>query len=240
MPLKNPVSWNSIIAAFAGHSDGLKTLQLFEEMRLQGAEPVDVTFLSLLHARSHVGLVEKGMEFLESMSTFMSKDGALACVVDMYGRAGCLKEAKSFNDSLPAKPDILVWQALLGACSICGDTEMGKYAAEQLHSLAPENLVSYTSMAEHILFCTEMIEPSTIKRTKEMGLKKDMAIVSHGPGHGSSAKTSFHIEQHASLDNVSIKVSSSLILSRKLVSPPYMQAWDGKKENKENCTVYIL
>ncbi|KAK9293240.1 hypothetical protein L1049_021231 [Liquidambar formosana] len=93
MPQRNSISWNSSIAAFARHGDGSRALQLYEEMRIGGVEPTDVTFLSLLHACSHVGLVEKGMELLESMAKVHGISPRMehyASVVDMLGRAGLL------------------------------------------------------------------------------------------------------------------------------------------------------
>ncbi|CAK7340704.1 unnamed protein product [Dovyalis caffra] len=180
MPCRNSVSWNSMIAAFARHGDGYRSLQLYEEMRLKGVEPTDVTFLSLLHACSHVGLVEKGMEFLKYMTEVhrvIPRMEHYACVVDMLGRAGLLSEAKTFIERLPVKPDVLVWQALLGACGIHGDPEMGKYAAEQLILSAPEKAAPYIVLANIYSSKGRWKERAkTIKRIKEMGVAKETGI----------------------------------------------------------------
>ncbi|XVF57442.1 hypothetical protein PTKIN_Ptkin06aG0205700 [Pterospermum kingtungense] len=97
-----------------------------------------------------------------------------ACVVDMLGRAGLLNEAKTFIEGLPIKPDVLVWQALLGACGILGDSEMGKYAADQLVLETPESPVPYISMANIYSSRGKWKErASTIKRMKEMGVVKE-------------------------------------------------------------------
>ncbi|XVF57443.1 hypothetical protein PTKIN_Ptkin06aG0205800 [Pterospermum kingtungense] len=177
MSLRNSISWNSMIAAYARHGDGYRALQLYEEMRSKGIEPTDVTFLSLLHACSHVGLVEKGMEVLKSMTDvhgIIPRAEHYACVVDMLGRAGLLIEAKTFIEGLPIKPDVLVWQALLGACGILGDSEMGKYAADQLLLGTPESPVPYISMANIYSSRGKWKErASTIKRMKEMGVVKE-------------------------------------------------------------------
>ena len=102
---------------------------MYEETRLERIQPTDVTFLSLLHTCCHVGLVERGMELLESLA----KDHGLsprsehyACVVDLLGWAGLLTKAKHFINGLPENS-----QALLSSCSIHGDSEMGIYAADQ-------------------------------------------------------------------------------------------------------------
>lgn len=180
MPCRNSVSWNSMIAAFARHGDGSRVLQLYEEMRLEGVEPTDVTFVSLLHACSHAGLVEKGMEFLISMTDVhgvIPRTEHYACVIDMLGRAGLLNEAKTFIERLPMKPDALVWQALLGACGIHRDPVMGKYAAEQLLLSAPEKPAPYVLLANIYSSKGRWKERAeTIKRMKEMGVAKETGI----------------------------------------------------------------
>ncbi|KAG4166046.1 hypothetical protein ERO13_A13G107500v2 [Gossypium hirsutum] len=180
MSQRNSISWNSMIAAFARHGDGCRALQLYEEMRSDGIAPTDVTFLSLLHACSHVGLVEKGMELLKSMTDvygIIPRAEHYACVVDMLGRAGLLNEAKTFIQGLPVKADVLVWQALLGTCSIRGDSKIGKYAANQLILETPESPVPYVSMANIYSSRGKWKERArTIKRMKEIGVSKEIGI----------------------------------------------------------------
>lgn len=180
MAQKNEVSWNSMIAAFARHGDGLKALQLYEEMRSNNVGPTDVTFLSLLHACSHAGLLHKGMEFLEDMKKEYGMSPRMehyACIVDMFGRAGLLEEAKHFIEVLPMKPDVLVWQALLGACSICGDMDMGKYAADQLAQAAPDSPVPFVSMANIYSSRGRWKERArTMKKMKEKGVAKETGV----------------------------------------------------------------
>ncbi|BAT88074.1 hypothetical protein VIGAN_05151400 [Vigna angularis var. angularis] len=170
----------SLTFAYARYGDGFRALQFYDAMRVDGIAPTDVTFLSLLHACSHAGLVEKGMEFLESMT----KDHGLsprsehyACVVDMLGRAGLLKEAKRFIEGLPENPGVLVWQALLGACGIHGDSEMGKYAADKLFLATPDSPAPYVLMAN--IYSSEgkwKERARAIKRMKEMGVAKEVGI----------------------------------------------------------------
>ncbi|KAL6513320.1 hypothetical protein OROGR_020806 [Orobanche gracilis] len=180
MTKKNYVSWNSVIAAFARHGDGLKSLQYYEEMMSKGVQPTDVTFLSLLHACSHVGLLHKGMEFLESMEKIYGLHPRMehyACMVDMLGRAGLLREAKSFVEGLPVKPDALVWQALLGACSVYNDIDMGKYASDQLARAAPDSAGPFISMANIYSSRGRWNErASTMKKMKEKGVTKETGI----------------------------------------------------------------
>lgn len=180
MPQRNSVSWNSMIAACARHGIGSKALQMYEDMLSEGVKPTDVTFLSLLHACSHVGLVDKGMELLESMDRVYGicpRMEHYACVVDMLGRKGLINEAKSFIDGLPIKPDILVWQSLLGSCGIHGDPEVGKYAADQLFFKSPDSPAAYNLMANIYSSKGRWKERArTMKRMKEMGVAKESGI----------------------------------------------------------------
>ncbi|KAK9756743.1 hypothetical protein RND81_01G117900 [Saponaria officinalis] len=177
---RNAVSWNSMIAAYARHGDGLKAIQFYEEMLSKGVKPTDITFISLLHACSHMGFVDKGMKFFESMSKVHHINPRMehyACVVDMLGRAGLLREAKNFIDQLSVKPGILVWQALLGACAIRGDSELGKLAAEQLLLLEPDNPTPYIQLAN--IYSSEgkwSDRARAIMRMKEVGLPKVTGI----------------------------------------------------------------
>ncbi|KAK9139768.1 hypothetical protein Scep_009449 [Stephania cephalantha] len=180
MSQRNSVSWNSMIAAFARHGYGFEVLKLFEGMRSEGVEPTDVTFLSLLHACSHMGFVKEGMEFFESMTKVYGITPRMehyACAVDMLGRAGNLNEAKNFIESLPIDPGIQVWQALLGACSIHGDSHVGKYAAEKLISASPESITPYILMSN--IYSSEgrwEERAKAIKKMKEIGMKKETGM----------------------------------------------------------------
>ncbi|KAG7576112.1 Pentatricopeptide repeat [Arabidopsis thaliana x Arabidopsis arenosa] len=180
MPKKNYVSWNSMIAAFARHGHGLAALKLYEEMTTLEVKPTDVTFLSLLHACSHVGLIDKGRELLNEMKEVHGiepRTEHYTCIIDMLGRAGLMKEAKSFIDSLPLKPDCKIWQALLGACSFHGDTEVGEYAAEQLFQTAPDSSAAHILMANIYSSRGKWKERAkTIKRMKAMGVTKETGI----------------------------------------------------------------
>ncbi|KAF3610975.1 hypothetical protein DY000_02051410 [Brassica cretica] len=177
---KNYVSWNSMIASFARHGHGLAALKLYEEMITQDVKPTDVTFLSLLHACSHVKLINKGQELLKQMRDVYGiepRTAHYACIVDMLGRAGRLEEAKRLIDSMPTKPDSLVWQALLGACSFYGDTQIGRYAAEQLFLSAPDSSAPHILMANIYSSRGQWKErEKTIKRMKAMGVTKETGV----------------------------------------------------------------
>ena len=152
MPQKNVYSWNSMISGFARHGHGEKALKIFTRMKLDGQPPDHVTFVGVLSACSHVGLVEEGFEHFESMNEVYRLSPRMehfSCMVDLLGRAGKLDKVDDFINGMPMKPNVLIWRTVLGACSRSNgrNTELGRKAAEMLMELEPQNAVNYVLLA---------------------------------------------------------------------------------------------
>jgi pentatricopeptide repeat protein len=127
------------------HGHGREALKLFEQMCV-GVKPDDITFVCLLSACSHAGLVDEGMSCYASMITvymILPKSEHYSCMVDLLGRAGKLHKAENMIKVMPGKPYVPAWRALLGACKIHGNVEMGERVAKQFLELEPENAVDY-------------------------------------------------------------------------------------------------
>ncbi|GLU19859.1 hypothetical protein SLE2022_360830 [Rubroshorea leprosula] len=62
------MSWTAMINGFAGHGFSYEAIDLFEKLPMVGLEPDSVTFISVLIACSHAGLVELGFHYFNSMS----------------------------------------------------------------------------------------------------------------------------------------------------------------------------
>ncbi|KAF8737556.1 hypothetical protein HU200_014103 [Digitaria exilis] len=136
------VTRSSMICGHAMHGEGDKALELFAAMRRQGVRPNGVTFVGLLHACSHMGLVDEGRAFFESME----KDHGIApaiehygCMVDLLSRAGRLHEALEFINGMPMEPNSIVWGALLGGARLHRNVEVGEEAIQRLAVLDPGN-----------------------------------------------------------------------------------------------------
>ncbi|XP_028767367.1 pentatricopeptide repeat-containing protein At3g24000, mitochondrial isoform X1 [Neltuma alba] len=128
-------SWNILISALARHGFFQEAREAFHDMLSLGLRPDHVTFVSLLSACSHGGLVEEGLAYYSSMtSEFCVPVGIehCVCIIDLLGRAGRLAEAEAFIDTMPVPPNDLVWRSLLASCKIHGDMELAKKAAENL------------------------------------------------------------------------------------------------------------
>ncbi|CAJ2676071.1 unnamed protein product [Trifolium pratense] len=142
MNWKNEVSWNSIIAAYGNHGRPRECLDLFHEMLEAGIQPDHVTFLVIISACGHAGLVDEGMHYFRCMTEeygICARMEHYACMVDLYGRAGHLHEAFDTIKSMPFTPDAGTWGSLLGACRIHGNVELAKLASRHLLELDPNN-----------------------------------------------------------------------------------------------------
>ncbi|KAM7277145.1 hypothetical protein ACFE04_019011 [Oxalis oulophora] len=135
------ISWNVMISGYGMHGDAKLALQIFEEMEKSKVKPNELTFLHLLSACAHAGLVKEGKYLFDKMQNYSVIPSLkhYACMVDLLGRSGDLQEAEALVMSMPIPPDGGVWGALLSACKIHDDTEMGIRVAKHAIDSDPEN-----------------------------------------------------------------------------------------------------
>ncbi|KAK1395225.1 Pentatricopeptide repeat-containing protein [Heracleum sosnowskyi] len=135
---KNVYTWTSAMGGLAMNGFGNECLELFAHMKHEGVEPNEVTFVSLLKGCSVVGLVEEGQRYFELMRKVYGLQPSIehyGCMVDLYSRAGRLDEAFSFINSMPIKPHVDAWGALLNACKIYKNKELGELAFKKIREL---------------------------------------------------------------------------------------------------------
>ncbi|XP_071720463.1 pentatricopeptide repeat-containing protein At5g66520-like [Rutidosis leptorrhynchoides] len=136
------VSWSAMIQGLAINGNGEEALKLFYKMIKLRIKPNDVTFIGLLHAFSHMGMVNEGREYFASMSRdygIVPRIEHYGCMVDLLSRAGLLTEAREFIKNMPIKPNGVVWGALLGGCRVYKNVEMAEEAIKHLLELDPLN-----------------------------------------------------------------------------------------------------
>ncbi|KAM3313814.1 hypothetical protein ACQJBY_032988 [Aegilops geniculata] len=132
---KHLSTWNTMISSLAGHGLGSDVVMLFHRMELSGVVPDGVTFVALLTACSHCGMVEEARQYFETMSTKYSitpKVEHYGAMVDTLSRAGLLDEAYNLVRSMAMKPDAVIWRALLSACRRYHQTKLGDVTIEQI------------------------------------------------------------------------------------------------------------
>jgi pentatricopeptide repeat protein len=150
MTTRDVVAWNTMLGGYAMHGLAKEALELLERMCEEGVEVDNVTLVALLSACSHLGLVDEGMHYYESMGLVYGVSSTVehyACMVDLLGRAGHLDEAEDLIKTMPFEPNVAVWKALLGACRVCGNVEMGERIAKEVIDLDPGNSAGYVMLS---------------------------------------------------------------------------------------------
>ncbi|KAI3787390.1 hypothetical protein L1987_41832 [Smallanthus sonchifolius] len=150
LPKKDVFCYNAMIRGFATHGYGHKALDLFENMVLDRLTPDDVTMVVIISACSHVGLVDKGCEFFHSMREKYGLEPKVehyGCLVDLLGRAGRINEAMEVLNTMPMKPNAVLWRCLLGATRTHGNLDFAEVALDHLVKLEPETSGNYVLLS---------------------------------------------------------------------------------------------
>ncbi|KAL5975164.1 hypothetical protein ACLOJK_031843 [Asimina triloba] len=173
---KSVASWNSMISAYGFHGHGKEAIGLLDEMRRAGIRPTESTFISVLSACSHSGMVEEGQLCYNLMTNKFGLTPTAehhVYMVDMLGRAGRISEAYEFIKQLPTEPAAGVWGALLSACKDHGDLEMGEAIAERLFCMEPENAGYFVSLSNMYAAVEKWVDVIEVRRmVQDRGLKK--------------------------------------------------------------------
>ncbi|CAN6244679.1 unnamed protein product [Urochloa humidicola] len=181
MPERDYISWNSMVTGFSHNGLGKQSLAIFEEMLVAGVRPTHVTFLAVLTACSHSGLVSDGRLILESMEDHDLEPRAehYAAYIDALGRNHQLEEATEFIKDLPSRigPGTAgSWGALLGACRLHGDIELAEEVAEFLFRLEPGNSGRYVMLSNIYAAAGQWDDARRVRGLmKAKGLRKDQA-----------------------------------------------------------------
>ncbi|KAL5729744.1 thymidine kinase [Ranunculus cassubicifolius] len=176
---RNVVTWTSLISGYGQNGQVEKVLEFFHKMILEGFKPNYVTFLAVLSACSHAGLVSEGQRYFSSMTQEYGIRPRLkhyAAMVDLLGRAGRLNEAYEFVLSSPCEKHSVVWGALLGACRVHGDLTLLNIAAKKFFELEPENTGKYIVLSNTYAAYGLWKDVKVVREAlKDSGLKKEPA-----------------------------------------------------------------
>jgi len=142
MEEKGVSAWNAIIDGLAVNGLGGRAIEMFSKMKKCGVIANEITFIGVLGACRHMGLVDEGRHYFYSMVKEHKLEPNVkhyGCMVDLLGRVGLLKEAEELIFNMPMEPDITTWSALVSACTKHGDREMGERVGRRLIELQPNN-----------------------------------------------------------------------------------------------------
>lgn len=178
---KNVFSYSSMILGLAMHGRAQEALDLFHYMVSETAiKPNAVTFVGVLTACSHAGLVEQGRQIFASMHQTFGVEPTrdhYTCMVDLLGRAGRLQEALEVIKAMSVEPRGGVWGALLGACRIHKDPDIAEIAAKHLFELEPDIVGNYILLSNVYASAGDWSGVLSVRKLiKEKGLKKTPAV----------------------------------------------------------------
>ncbi|KAK8971144.1 Pentatricopeptide repeat-containing protein [Platanthera guangdongensis] len=173
---RSRLSWNIMISCYARHGQLLEAEETFGKMLLVGPKPDHVTFVSLLAACNHAGLVEKGLEYYNMMSSEFGISPRIehcACIIDLLGRSGRLAEAEKFAGDMPVTPNGLIWRSLLSASRTHRRLDIGEKAARHLLQLNPSDDSAYVLLANAYALSGKWADVESLRaRMSSIDLKK--------------------------------------------------------------------
>lgn len=150
MEERSVVSWTSLIVGMAVNGFGEEALELFKEMEKRRLVPSEITFVGVLYACSHCGMVEEGSAYFEKMTreyNIAPKIEHYGCMVDLMGRAGLVQKAYDYILNMPIQPNAVIWRTLLGACTISGNREIAEISKDHLRKLDPKHCGDYVLLS---------------------------------------------------------------------------------------------
>ncbi|KAM6580252.1 hypothetical protein CsatA_004026 [Cannabis sativa] len=176
MKVRSLASWNAMISGLAIHGHASMAFELFSKMVDLGFMPDDITFVGVLSACNHAGLVDLGRHYFSSMIQDYNISPKLqhyGIMIDLLGQAKLFDEAESLIKNMEMKPDGAIWGSLLGACKVHNRVELGEYVAQHLFELEPENPGAYVLLSNIYAAAGRWDDVAKIRtRLHDKGLKK--------------------------------------------------------------------
>ncbi|KAG2687604.1 hypothetical protein I3760_09G059500 [Carya illinoinensis] len=179
MSERNVIAWTAMISGYGIHGYGREAMELFGQMQTQGPRPNNITFVAVLSACAHAGLIQEGRcAFADMKQEYGLVPGVEhhVCMVDMLGRAGLLNEAYQFVKELnPGELTPAVWTAMLGACKMHKKFDLGVQVAEHLLAVEPENPGHYVMLSNIYALAGKMDRVELVRNMMiRRGLKKQV------------------------------------------------------------------
>jgi pentatricopeptide repeat protein len=177
MKSRDLISWNSMIGSYGAHGMCDEALAMFQDLTRALIEPDGVTFVAVLSACSHTGRVAEGRRLFDQMVREHKISPTMehyTCMVDLLGRAGLLRGACELIDTMPMKPDLCVWGALLNSCRIHGDAALAEAAMAKVLQAETATTGNRTLITNLYAACGMWDDSKRVRMTmKEAGLRKN-------------------------------------------------------------------
>lgn len=177
MDKRDIVSWTSLLVGLGMHGQGVEAISFFEEMKGARIAPDSVAFIGLLNACSHAGLVDKGRLYFDLMKKefgISPKIEHYGCMVDLFCRAGLVKEALEFVENLPIEPNPVIMRTLINSCGGQGDQlKLSEKITERLIGSEPMHDSNYVILSNIYAKMSLWEKKNSIREIMERkGIKK--------------------------------------------------------------------
>ncbi|PIN07104.1 hypothetical protein CDL12_20332 [Handroanthus impetiginosus] len=232
--------WNAILSGLAMHGLAVDAISVFKTMERENISPDPVTFIGVLTACSHCGLVEEGRKYFNLMKKDYSIQPQLehyGAMVDLFARAGLLEEARGMIEEMPMEPDVVIWRALLSSCRTHRNFELGEEVVAKIKHLGSGDYILLSN-----IYCStkKWDNAETVRHTMhKKGVHKTKGkswVELHGAIHHFKAGDRSHPETKAIY-----KILEALIHRTRMegyVSSPDLVLMDISEEEKEENLNY--
>ncbi|XVF16670.1 hypothetical protein REPUB_Repub10bG0052400 [Reevesia pubescens] len=187
MPGRNVVAWNAMLSGLAMHGRGRVVVDMFQRM-IEEVRPDDLTFIAVLSACSHSGLIDQGSYYFDSLQSLYGitpKIDHYACMVDLLGRAGRLEEAETLINQMPIPPNEVVLGSLLGSCNSHAKLQLAECVLQKLIEMNPHNTEYHILLSNMYALAGKRDKASALRKVlKTKGIRKVPGMSSiHVDGH---------------------------------------------------------
>ncbi|KAL4039149.1 hypothetical protein IC575_002794 [Cucumis melo] len=176
MSQRDKFTWTAMIVGLAVNGHGEKALDMFSNMLKASILPDEITYIGVLSACTHTGLVDKGRKYFLRMTSQHGIEPNIAhygCLVDLLARAGRLKEAYDVIKNMPIKANSIVWGALLAGCRVYREADMAEMVVKHILELEPDNGAVYVLLCNIYAACKRWNELRELRQMMmDKGIKK--------------------------------------------------------------------
>ncbi|WJZ81780.1 hypothetical protein VitviT2T_001601 [Vitis vinifera] len=201
MNKQDEVSWNAMISGYSMHGLGREALRIFDKMQETEVKPDKLTFVGVLSACANAGLLDQGQAYFTSMIQDHGIEPCIehyTCMVWLLGRGGHLDKAVKLIDEIPFQPSVMVWRALLGACVIHNDIELGRISAQRVLEMEPQDKATHVLLSNMYATAKRWDNVASVRKNmKRKGVKKEPGlswIESQGTVHSFTVGDTSHPE----------------------------------------------
>ncbi|KAJ9158936.1 hypothetical protein P3X46_024479 [Hevea brasiliensis] len=177
---RDEVSWNAMISGYSMHGLSGEALKVFQMMQETACKPNKLTFLSVLSACSSAGLLDIGQTYFKSMVQDYGIEPCMehyTCMVSLLGKSGHLNKAIKLIEEIPSEPSVMVWRALLAACVIHNDVQLGRISAQRILEIDPQDEATHVLLSNMYAAARSWENVASVRKTmKEKGVKKEPGL----------------------------------------------------------------